>query len=72
MPDTPKAYYRMSIAYKEQNDFDKAQEMIKTAIKLDPNDRGLRTEYKSLVDLKNKKEKEWYSKMSGFYKNDKL
>lgn len=35
----------------------------------------MRDEYNKLMDVKNAKEKEWYSKMSGFYnskKNDAL
>lgn len=32
----------------------------------------MRSEYQELLDLKNKKEKEWYSKMNGFYDGEKL
>lgn len=41
-------------------------------MQLEPNDRKIRKEYQELSDLKNKKEKQWYSAMSGFYNSDKL
>ena len=44
-PKNPKAFYRMALAYKAENDFDRAQENLKNAIKLAPNDQELRTEY---------------------------
>ena len=34
---------------------------------MDPNNLNLRSEYKALCDVKSAKEKEWYSKMNGFY-----
>lgn len=68
----PKAYYRLHLAYKVINDLDRAKENLEHAINLEPNDRNMRTEYKKLCAEKNSKEKEWYSKMSGFYNGDKL
>ena len=66
-PKNPKAFYRMALAYKAENDFDRAQENLKNAIKLAPNDQELRTEYQKLLEIKTAKEREWYSKMKGFY-----
>jgi hypothetical protein len=43
-----------------------------TAIKLQPNDPVLREEHKHLKELKSEKEKQWYSKMNGFYNKTKL
>jgi len=68
----PKAYYRMSIAYQALNDLDRAKENLEMAIKQEPNDRAMRVAFKALCDEKGKKEREWYSKMSGFYNSDKL
>jgi len=67
-----KAHYRMFQANKELSNFDLAQESLTESIKLDPTNQSLRTEYDQLIVLKNKKEKEWQSKMVGFYNNDKL
>ena len=39
---------------------------------MSPADKNLRDEYKKLSDLKMTKEKEWYSKMNGFYKSQKM
>lgn len=59
-------------AYKALNDLDRAKENLTLAIKYSPDDRSLRTEYKQLCDLKGAKEKEWQSKMAGFYNGPKL
>ena len=48
----PKAYYRMALAYKAENDYDRAQENFKNAIKLAPNDQELRVEYQNLIEIK--------------------
>lgn len=66
----PKTYYRMALAYKGENDFDRAQENFKQAIKLDPQNSDLRTEYAALLEIKNAKEREWYGKMKGFYNKE--
>ncbi len=68
----PKAYYRLHQAYKVMNDLDRAKENLLLAIELQPNDLGMRSEYKKLSDEKGAKEREWYSKMSGFYNGSKL
>ena len=68
----PKAFYRLASALKMNGDLDAAKENLVAAIKLDPNDKNLRTEYKQLSDLKQTKEQEWYSKMSGFLKSEKM
>ena len=57
----------MALAYKGENDFDRAQEKFKKAIELDPSNKDLRSEYQSLKELKNQKERQWYAKMKGFY-----
>jgi hypothetical protein len=51
---------------------DRAKENLEIAIKQEPNDRQMRVAFKALSDEKGKKEREWYSKMSGFYNSDKL
>ncbi len=63
----PKAHYRLALAYKSQNDLDRAKENLEIAIQLEPTDKGMRQMYKTLCDEKGAKEREWYSKMSGFY-----
>jgi len=42
----PKAHYRIAMAYKANNDFDRAKTSLGEAIKLAPNDSMLREEYK--------------------------
>ena len=44
--DNPKACYRMAIAYRELNDFDRAKESLLEAIKFAPQDVHMREEYK--------------------------
>jgi len=39
---------------------------------LAPSDKTIRAEYKSLVELLNVKHKEWFQKMNGFLKSDKM
>mgnify|MGYP001395884250 FL=1 len=46
------------MAHKHLRDYDKSQENFMTAIRMDPNDKGLRAEYAKLLELKNQKEKE--------------
>jgi len=70
--NNPKAYYRLFLAYKTINDLDRAKENLELAIKLEPNDAAMRSEHKKLCAEKSSKEKEWYSKMNGFYGKDKL
>lgn len=70
--NNPKAYYRLYLAYKAINDLDRAKENLELAIKLEPQDKMMRAEHKKLSVEKNSKEKEWYSKMSGFYSSNKL
>ena len=67
-----KAHYRLSMAHKLNNDLDPAKDHLVTAVKLDPTNTAIRAEYKALIELKTKKEKEWYNKMSGFLDSDKL
>ena len=66
----PKTHYRMALAYKGENDFDRAQESFKQAIRLDPQNADLRKEYATLLEVKNAKEREWYGKMKGFYNKE--
>lgn len=70
--DNPKAYYRLSLAYKSINDLDRAKENLLMAIKLAPNDKKMREEYKDLCSTKSEKEKIWNDKMKGFYNTTKL
>ena len=58
--DNSKAHYRLSIAHKLNNDLDPAKNHLAIAVKLEPTNLQIRKEYQELVDLKNKKEKEWY------------
>lgn len=51
---------------------DRAKENLETAIAQEPNDNHMRSAFKDLIKKKNSKEKEWYSKMSGFLNSDKL
>ena len=71
-PANAKAHYRLYLACKLNNDLDSAKKSLLEAVKLEPNDKRMRGEYQELLDLKNKKEKEWYSKMNGFYDGEKL
>lgn len=71
-PENGKAHYRLSMAHKLNNDLDPAKDHLVTAVKLDPSNTAIRAEYKALIELKTKKEKEWYNKMSGFLDSDKL
>ena len=71
-PKSSKGHYRLSMAYKLNKDLDLAKEHLKTALQLEPKNKSIREEYEQLCDLKSKKEKEWYSAMSGFYNSEKL
>jgi tetratricopeptide (TPR) repeat protein len=68
----PKAYYRLFVAYKELNDLDRAKENLLEAIKLEPNDKKMREDYRVLNQTKTEKEKMWNDKMKGFYNTKKL
>lgn len=60
------------MAYRQINDLDRAKENLELAIQLMPSDQGMRVEHKKLMAEKSSKEKEWYSKMTGFYGKQKL
>lgn len=60
------------MAHKLNNDLDPAKDHLVQAVKLEPGNQAMRAEYKALIELKTKKEKEWYSKMNGFFDSDKL
>lgn len=60
------------MAYKLQNDLDRAKDNLLKAIQEAPNDIAMRDEYKALLDLKNVKEKQWYKQMDGFYSKQKI
>lgn len=51
---------------------DHAKESLVEAIKLEPNDKKMREDYKNLVQVKTEKENMWTGKMKGFYHNKKL
>ena len=65
--DNFKAYFQKAQAWKALHDFDKSADCFKQAIKLAPQDRTLRQEYKEMIEYKNAKVKEWNSKMFGFF-----
>ena len=71
-PQNCKTLYRLSQAYRQNNDLDMSIETMKKAIEIEPNNRTLRKEYQEIDSLKKRKEKEWYSKMSGFLDSKKL
>lgn len=71
-PKSSKAHYRLSMAHQLNSDLDPAKEHLKLAVQLEPSNKQIRQEYQQLCDLKSKKEKQWYSAMSGFYNSDKL
>ena len=70
--ENPKAYYRIAKAHQALRDYDKAQDNFKIAIRMDPNDKGLREEYAKLLELKNAKEKERFAKVSGFLHTNQM
>ena len=69
--NNPKAFFRLAVAQRENGELEPSKESILTAIKLAPNDPALRAEYKVLLDLMNKKHKEWFQKMNGFMNTSK-
>jgi tetratricopeptide (TPR) repeat protein len=71
-PQCSKAHYRAYLAHKQLNDLDQAKVSLEQAILLEPSDRQLRHEFKQLTESMQAKRKEWFSKMSGFYNNNKL
>ena len=71
-PNNPKAFFRLAVAQRENGELEPSKESILTAIKLAPNDPALRAEYKVLLDLMNKKHKEWFQKMNGFMNTSKM
>eukprot|EP00347_Sterkiella_histriomuscorum_P003944 403362337 len=70
--ENPKAYFRLALALKSNGEFDDAKEQLVIAIKLSPADKNLRDELKKITELKQSKEKEWYTKMNGFYSSQKM
>lgn len=66
-PANFKAHLRLGQALRDKHEFEEAVESYKQAIKLQPNDKGLRDDYKGMIDYKNAKVKEWNSKMMGFF-----
>jgi len=67
-----KAHYRLSLAHRLDNDLEPAKEQLAIAIKLEPGNKKLRAEYQELTQAKSQKEREWFSKMSGFLDSDRL
>lgn len=53
-------------------EYDEALANLVEAIKLAPGDKNLREEHKKLMDIKQAKEIEWRSKMSGFYNSKRM
>ena len=71
-PESSKAHFRLYKAYRLSNDLDNAKETLKKALQLEPNNLEIRSEYQELCNTKSAKEKEWYSKMSGFLDSEKM
>lgn len=71
-PKNSKAYYRHYLACKATGGLDQAKESLHEAVKIEPNNLNLRKEYTEFLEMKNAKEKIWYSKMSGFFASDRL
>lgn len=71
-PLSAKAHFRIYQAQMLNNDFEKAQVALRKAIDVEPNNKHFRHEWGVLKEVKNKKEKEWASKMQGFYERDEL
>ena len=72
VPESPKAYYRIALAYKELNESDDAKENFEKAIKLAPGDRGLREEFEKFIKIKKDKEQKQWKAMAGFYNTNKM
>lgn len=70
--NSSKAHYRLSLAHRLNNDLEPAKEHLGIAIKLEPGNKKLRAEYQELTQAKSQKERQWYSKMSGFLDSDRL
>ena len=68
----PKAFFRLAVAQRQNGELEPAKVSILAAIKLSPNDPKLREEYKILMELMNKKHKEWFQKMNGFMNTSKM
>jgi hypothetical protein len=62
----------LAVAQRENGELEPAKVSILKAIELSPNDLTLRAEYKKLMDLMNKKHKEWFQKMNGFMNTSKM
>jgi len=60
------------VAQRQNGELEPAKVSILAAIKLSPNDPKLREEYKILMELMNKKHKEWFQKMNGFMNTSKM
>ena len=66
-PTNHKAMWRLGQAQCEAHDFEPAVASYKNAIQMCPQDRQLREDYARMIEYKNKKIKEWNSKMMGFF-----
>jgi len=67
-PSNPKAYYRRAQAYSAMGCHQEAMADLKTAIKISPQDKNLRTEFekeKKTLEAKKEKSKQMYAKMFG-------
>lgn len=67
-----KAHFWMYKAYAQLKDLDNAKASLEAAIKLVPGDRSLRQEHQTFCKQKQQKEREWESKMSGFFGTHKM
>ena len=67
-PSNPKAYFRRAQAYSAMGCHQEAMADLKTAIKISPQDKNLRTEFekeKKTFEAKREKSKQMYAKMFG-------
>jgi len=71
-PLSAKAHFRIYQAQMLNNDFEKASAALRKAIDVEPNNKVFRQEWGVLKEIKSKKEKEWASKMQGFYERAEL
>jgi Flp pilus assembly protein TadD len=71
-PENPKALYRLANAQRLNGDFEPAKETIVKAIKLDPGNKTLREEHKTICDIQKAKHRERFERMNGFYQSEKM
>ena len=63
-----KAFYQRSIAHTKMNNFDEASEDLKSAIKLNPNDKKMRTDFENVKAMKKKHNMSQQAAMQAMFK----